>query len=345
MTLPYRTRRALTTLGIIALILVLIAIVVWAVWLLWLDRYVVYTRDGAVIDFSLSLEYPEGEAAKPPEQSSSVSIYYNEGENAVNVTTELTSLQGYYIDTKMLKDNFELVERQVKLLPEYAPVMIDMKDPDGYFYYSTSLGKVSPGIDVTQITTLVEYMLSHKLYVIARIPSFRDTLYVLDHDRQGLIHSSGRYCYRDPDKCYWLDPTNDSALAYLMQIVSELKALGFNEVVFDDFNYPNTSDILFNGNREQALAEAAQKLVNACMTNTFAVSFTVQDSMFSLPDGRTRIYMENQSAGNAQTLCDMTGFEDPNIRLIFVTEVNDTRFDNYSVLRPITAAELEEEED
>ena len=344
MTLPYRTRRTLTTLGIVAMILVLIAIVVWAVWLLWLDRYVVYTRDGAVIDFNLSLEYPEGEIAKPPEQGDSVNIYFNEGDNAVNISTELTSLMGYYIDTKMLRDNFELVERQVKLLPEYAPVMIDLKDPEGYYYYSTSLGRVASGIDVTQVGDLLEYMLSHKIYVVARIPSFRDSLYVLDHDRQGLIHSSGRYVYRDPDKCYWLDPTNDSALAHLMQIVSEIKTLGVHEVVFDDFNYPNTSDIYFKGNRDQALAEAAQKLVNACMTNTFAISFTVQDAMFALPNGRTRIYMKNQSAGNAQTLCDMTGFEDPNIRLIFVTEVNDTRFDSYSVLRPITAAELEEED-
>lgn len=344
MTLPYRTRRALTTLGIIGLILVLIGIVIWAVWLLWLDRYVVYTRDGAIIDFSLSLDYPDADPAQPPEQGNTISIYFNEGDNAVNISTELAALQGYYIDTKMLRDNFELVERQVHLLPEYAPVMIDLKDPEGYYYYSTTLGKVAAGIDVTKVGELLNYMLSHKIYVIARIPSFRDSLYVLDHDRQGLIHSSGRYVYRDPDKCYWLDPNNDSALAHLMQVVSELKTLGVNEVVFDDFSYPNTSDILFQGNRDQSLAEAAQKLVNACMTNTFAISFTVQDAMFSLPDGRTRIYMENQSAGNAQSLCEMTGFEDPNIRLIFVTEVNDTRFDSYSVLRPITAAELEEED-
>ncbi len=345
MKLPYRTRRALVTLGIIGLILVLAAILIWAVWLLWLDRYVVYTRDGAVIDFSLSLEYPEGNHAQPPEQGESVSIYFNEGDNAVNISTELAALNGYYIDTKMLRDSYDLVERQVNLLPEYATVMIDMRDADGYYYYATALGRTAAGIDTSKVTALLEYMFSHKLYVIARIPAFRDSLYVLDHDRQGLIHSSGRYCYRDPDKCYWIDPQNDSALAHLMQVVAELKSLGFHEVVFDDFNYPNTSDIQFKGNREQVLAEAAQKLVNACMTNTFTVSFTVQDATFALPNGRTRIYMKGQSAGNAQSLCELTGFEDPNIRLIFVTEVNDTRFDEYSVLRPLTAAELEEEED
>ncbi len=344
MKLPYRTRRALVSLGIVVLVLVLIAILIWAVWLLWLDRYVVYTRDGAVIDFSLSLDYPEGEHAQPPAKGEEVSIYFNEGDNAVNITTELTAMNGYYIDTKMLRDSFELVERQVHLLPEYASVMIDMKDPEGYYYYSSALGRVASGIDVSKVTALLEYMRSHNIYVMARIPSFRDSLYVLANDRQGLIHSSGRYCYRDPEKCYWLDPQNENGLSHLMQIVSELKALGFNEVVFDDFNYPNTSDIYFKGNREQVLAEAAQKLVNACMTNTFAVSFTVQDAIFALPNGRTRIFMKNQSAGNAQTLCDMTGFEDPNVRLIFVTEVNDTRFDAYSVLRPITAAELEEED-
>ena len=90
MTLPYRTRRFLRGLAIFFLALVLLAVMVWLVWLLWLDRYVVYTSDGAHLDFSQSDNNISGVPALPPEEDFTVSIYYNEGDNTLNISTELT---------------------------------------------------------------------------------------------------------------------------------------------------------------------------------------------------------------------------------------------------------------
>lgn len=341
MNFSYRTRRFFTGLGIFALIVVLLAVMVWAVWLLWLDRFVVYTRDGAKIDFSLSLEYPEGELALPPEEQEPISIYYNEGDNAIDNNTEMTVLAGYYASADMLSDTFELVRSQVALLPADTPVMIDLKDIYGYFYYDTGLGPVSSSINVSDMTDLLDYMQASRLYTIARIPAFRDYQYVLDHPAQGLIHSSGRYVFMDDDRTYWLDPTNVNALSYVVDIVDELKAMGFDEVVFDDFWYPDTTKLYFKGSRTTALTEAAQKLVEACAEDDFVVSFNVSSPSFSIPEGRTRIYLEDQSAGDAKKTLELSGLENAIVRLVFVTEVNDTRFDDFSVLRPITAAQLE----
>lgn len=341
MNFSYRTRRVLTTLGIIAMILILLAVAVWAIWLLWLDRYVVYTRDGAKIDFNLSLEYSGGQEAKPPEQGEQVDIYYNEGDNELNTSTELGKLTGYYASAEMLTDTFELVQSQVYLLEAQTPVMIDLKDPSGYFYYNTELGKKSNLVNTDEVEELIEYMNGAKLYLIARIPSFRDYLYAVDKPAQGLTHSSGRYVFSDDDHIYWLDPTNQSVLNRLVKIVDEIKALGFDEVVFDDFWYPDTTKIMFKGSRRQALADASVFLTENCATGSFAVSFTVDNPTFTLPEGRTRLYMENQSAGDAKKLTEQSGLEEPTIHLVFVTEVNDTRFDDFSVLRPITAAQLE----
>ena len=47
MILPYRTRRFLKRLATFFLVLILLAVLVWGVWILWLDRYVIYSRDGA----------------------------------------------------------------------------------------------------------------------------------------------------------------------------------------------------------------------------------------------------------------------------------------------------------
>ncbi len=51
MSIPYRHRRILNRVGIAALILLLVFLVVWLCWVIWLQRYVVYTSNGAKLDY------------------------------------------------------------------------------------------------------------------------------------------------------------------------------------------------------------------------------------------------------------------------------------------------------
>ena len=52
MRIPYRTRRMLQRLGIVFLILLLMFIVAWFCSVIFLERHVVYTREGAMLDMS-----------------------------------------------------------------------------------------------------------------------------------------------------------------------------------------------------------------------------------------------------------------------------------------------------
>ena len=117
MTLPYRTRRVLRGVGIAALFLALLLILVWMVWLLWLDRYVVYTRDGAILDFNRSDQELSGEVARPPEDDFTISLYYNEGEQTLNYTTELVQVYGYYIDADMLENEISATDGCLRFRP------------------------------------------------------------------------------------------------------------------------------------------------------------------------------------------------------------------------------------
>ena len=47
MSIPYRHRRILRRVGIVALACLLAFLVVWLCWVVWLQRYVVYTSSGA----------------------------------------------------------------------------------------------------------------------------------------------------------------------------------------------------------------------------------------------------------------------------------------------------------
>ena len=339
MNIPYRTQRILKRIAVIVLAILVAFALFWLCWFTWLKRYVVYTRnEGAVLDLSLPAQLPEGELALPPVPGETVSIYYNEGENAINVSKELTQLVGYYADRTALIAGTDEVLQQARALDRGTPVMLDVKSVSGNFFYSSTVAEHrDPKVDIEAMDQLIKDLDESGFYLIARIPSLRDRMYGLHHVDDGVFDTRGAYLYRDDGGCYWLNPAKQGVLTYLVQIVSELKSLGFDEVIFDYFDFPDTKYMRFNGDKEQALVAAAQTLVTSCATDTFAVSF-VQKPGFALPEGRTRLCITDAAAADAAMLAQQTGLDDPKVRLVFLTQIHDTRFDEYGVLRPLDAA-------
>ena len=334
MTLPYRTRRAFRRIALVLLALAVLAVIVWGCWLLWLSRFVIYTQDGAKLDFSLSEHIPAGDLALPTEPEETIPVNYSD--EIDGQSTELAQLSGYYVDAEALK-NIPTVKSQIQALPAGTAVMVDVKNIYGRFFYSSAVSDARPdSIDIAAMDELIEYLDDSGMYTIARLPAMRDYLYGLNHVPDGLPVAGG-YLWMDSDGCYWLNPVSSGTLTYLVQIANELKALGFDEVVFYDFYFPDTEKIVYKQDKTEALATAAKTLVTSCATDRFAVSF-VSDTEFTLPEGRCRLYIQNAEPANAGNLAQQTGLPDPTIRVVFLTELHDTRFNDYGVLRPLSAA-------
>lgn len=337
MKIPYRIRRLLLRIAIGVLILIFIGLLAFGGGLLWSDKYIYYTRDGAVMDPNLPPIAEDGQLAVAPQKGEPVKIYYNEGENTINTSRELTQLVGYYIDAEQLKD-IPTVKAQLQTLPAGTPVMIDVKNIYGGYYYSSSVSEArTDGIDIQAMDELISYLNQSGAYVIARLPALRDKNYGLNNDQDGVLHSSRGYLWMDDEGCYWLNPSREGTISYLTRTINELKSLGFDEVVLADFCFPATDNIYAGGDQGEMITTAAKTLVETCSTDTFAVSF-VGDAKFPLPEGRTRLYVQSASAAEASTIAQDTGFEDYSIRLVFLTENHDTRFDAYSVMRPLSSA-------
>lgn len=340
MNIPYRTRQILRRFGIALLVVLVVALLVGAFWFIWLERFVVYTRqDGAKLDMSLSEEFAPGVPGKAPEKQE-VSIYYNEGENALNTSRELTQISGYYADRSALIKGADTVLAQIKALEPNTPVMVDVKNSKGAFFYSSSVGTKRDGkIDTAAMDQLIAYLKSSNTYAIARLPALRDYEYGLNHVSDGLPTAKGYlWVDRSDGYYYWLNPKSQGTITYLISIVTELKNLGFDEVVFDYFYFPDTKDIVFKGDKDEALASAAKTLVTACSTDSFTLSFVGQNTAFPLPEGRSRLYLTGVNAAQVDSVAQQTGLKEPATHLVFLTEVHDTRFDTYSVLRPLDAA-------
>ena len=342
MNIPYRTRSMLKRLGITGLILLLVSVLVLFFWFVWLQRFVIYTRDqGAVLDMNASQVWEGGQLAVAPQQGETVPIYYNEGENALNVTRELTQIVGYYADQAALQKGIDTVLEQVKALPRGTPVMLDVKNTKGAFFYSSSVGEQRHSkIDPAQMDELIQTLHKNGNYLIARLPALRDYYYAVGHTKDGLPTKKG-YLWvdrTDGGYYYWLNPGKEGTQEFLLNIINELRVLGFDEVVFDQFQFPNTKEIVFSGDKAETLNKAAQILVTAGATETFTVSFVGKSSDFVLPQGRCRLYLEDVGAAEADIVAQGTGIEDLSRQLVFLTQVHDTRFDKYSVLRPLEGA-------
>ena len=335
MSIPYRTQQKIKRLSIALLILLVVAAIVWGMWIIWLQRYVVYTRDkGAVIDFQQSETLPVGEMAVQPE-ANTVEIYYNEGDNKINVGLELTQLNGYFITGDDLENDPEGVLEQVQMLPANTPVMLDIKSIYGNFFYSTSTGRpTSDVVPVSTVDELIKLFKTRNLYAIARLPALRDTEFGLEKPSNGMAVEEG-YLWMDDEGCYWLDPAEEGTIKYLMNIAKELQALGFHEVVMDEYYFPETEEVVFNGDKQQALADTAKLLVENCANNTFTVSF-VTDGSWTMPEGRTRVFRKDiDNPVELLKAVENLDIEDPRVNLVFITNNTDARFDEYGVLRPI----------
>lgn len=337
MAIPYRTRRSLGRFGVVLLVLLLVILLVTLCWMLWLGRFVVYTDNGVYFDFDRSSLDISGQRAEPPAPKETVSIYYNEGENAVDVNQELTQLSGYYISSADLKGDLSQLKEQIDQLPPEMAIMVEVKNIRGEFNYATAVGDYyNESVSLSDVEDFLAYLNRSGRYVIASVPAFQDRMYGLNNVDEGLFSTAGAFLYMDDLGCYWLNPSREKVIGYLAQIATELRTMGFDEVVFDQFLFPDSQYYRFDGNKTQALSKAAATLVETCGSKNFAVSFASTQDL-ELPEGRCRLYLRNVDAGQVDNVMEAVTVPDLTIHLVFLTEFHDTRYDECGALRPITA--------
>ena len=336
MSLPFRTRQTISRLITTLVVIIVAFAIAVACWFFWLSRYVVYTRDGAVLDFGISLRFPEAKPAESAAPLPTIGIHYNEGDDAISTTnTELQQLSGYYVSEEMLYGDINAISKQIQLLPTGTTILLDVKNIRGDFLYNSSLGYLSEKVNRSDLEAMINTLHSKGYYLIARLPAFRDYRHGLANVADGLFNLDRWSLWMDADRCYWLNPTADGTLTYLLQIVAELRNLGFDEVAFYDFCFPDTDQIYFTGDRAATIAKVASVLVKTCTTEKFAVSFMGADPNFPLPEGRTRLYFQGVSAADAASLATQTGLENTATKVVFLTDLYDTRFDSFGVIRPL----------
>ena len=341
MSIPYRHKRTLIRVGTVLAALLLVFTVTWMCWVVWLQRYVIYTDDGAELDFELSSYELSGKEAVEPKAQQNISIFYNEGADAIDTTNEMTQMNGYYITSEMFQQDIDYVMLQIERFPSGTPVMIDMKGGFGSFFYQSNLpdAVISASTNIEKVSQLITRLHTKGFYTIARISAFQDRSFGESHVSSGLYMLNRRGLWMDAEGMYWLDPTNATTTSWITSQVLELRDMGFDEVLLDDFCFPNSDKYIFTGDKAAALQSAAATLVSTCGSSKFVLSFQTSDASFILPEGRCRQYITGISAAGIAQAAAKYEISDPEIRMVFLAESGDTRYEKYSVLRSLHVAE------
>ena len=317
----------LAVLGALLLCLILFAV--------YLGRYVVYTPEGARLDFGRNTARDVtsdtgARATLPPLENVEIE-FADPGERG----GETARVNGYYIDLEMLQDPGAVLEAVKELSPP-CTVMIDLKGGNGSFYYTTSIdGARQAAIDISTVDAVISYLRSHGFTMVARIRTFQDTNFAENHINSALRTASGSLWVGNG--FYWLDPASETVAAYLKQIARELAEKGFKEIVFDDFRFPNGTQIVYNSevNRTELIAGTATELLNFFASSNITISFGNPATDFVLT-GDSRVYISGVTgSGVSSTVKSYSGLEDPQTQLVFLTGSKDRRFDDWQVLRPL----------
>ncbi len=334
-SISYRARARIRKGARIALIVLAALLLILILFAVYLGRFVVYTPDGVRLDFGrdtsrdviITTQTPSYTA--PPE---SVTIEFAEPDPH-GQETELVA--GWYIDLEMLQDPDAVLEAVKELSPP-CTVLIDLKGGNGSFYYTTAIdGARQAAIDITTVDAVISYLRSHGFTMIARIRTFQDSHFAEEHVNCALRTAGGSLWVGNG--FYWLDPDNETVVAYLKQIARELAEKGFKEIVFDEFRFPNGTQIVDNAekSRTELISGVATDLLNFFASSNITISFGNPNADFAL-SGASRVYVSGVTgSGVSATVKSYSRLENPQTQLVFLTGSKDKRFDDYQVLRPL----------
>lgn len=333
-----RIKQTAKAVGVLLLVLLLLG----GLYLIYMQRFVVYHRDGVTFDFSKTTEeipLADADGSDAPARQE-VEIHYIDDGSATGTAQRIT---GYYVTGQMLRSDLEGVQAALEALQEPCSVMLDLRGTSGKFYYTTKIsGAETSDLDSAAVDTLISDLKGRGFSLIARIPAFADTAFALAHMDCALQLSSGAL-WADSDSVYWLDPASATVQDYLQQVCKELSSLGFTEVVFDDFYFPTSGNIAYKSSQTKAeiIQDAATALKNAFAASNLRISFCVQDAAAALTGVTGRLYFAGIQGEDLETIAAAAAgsVTEPAAQLVFMTTSRDTRFDSYSVLRPL----LEEE--
>ena len=334
----YRNKRLLKKTLLIALAVVLGLLALIACRFIYLGRFVTYDSTGAHLDYNQHLTAERTPEPAQPDEDFSFDTVLDASEEE-DASAQSSKLTGYYITTTMLVNDIDQVRAALAQTDDYNAIMIDVKSIFGSFYYSSAITGAAKAtvLDIKQVDQLIAELAQKKgVTLIARVPAFSDPEYALKHQSQALPLYNGAL-WTDEYNCYWLNPYSNDVQGYLTSIALELSGLGFDEVLFDNFYFPDSDRISWTGSvtKQEAILDAADNLSANLLNQPLRLDLGTSDPEVAAYAGRVFITTNNASQIESDVTALSDALSDTASQIVYITDSRDTRFDACGAMRPL----------
>ena len=239
----YRGRRTVTDILRFIAIALAVAVVLAVAGALYLQKYLVYTDDGVRLDLPPFLQMFRQEAggkepagSVTPPDPGNVSVVVEPDGSASEPPAE-PEQAGFAMQLPV--DDVINGAAAGKLAEAGAQALIlEMKDASGKLaWHSDDPTAERAEVNAAQSNNdVIKQFNSGDVYTIARVCCFRDDSAPYYNNSQALRRGNGNW--KDELGLRWLSPAKDGAQAYIAGLCGELAAMGFDEIVLEDFHFP-----------------------------------------------------------------------------------------------------------
>lgn len=188
-----------------------------------------------------------------PDKNRTVSLRIVDENNPALPGREAVKVRGIYISGPMAGST-ELFQNILDSAAgtEINTVVIDFKDDQGRITcpvdspVASEIGACRPYVQ--DMKELIASLKERGLYVIARVVAFRDP-WLAEKKPERSLHLADGSLYRDRQGMAWVDPYRKEVWDYLVEVGTEAKEAGFDEVQFDYIRFSTEGtmrDVVFD---------------------------------------------------------------------------------------------------
>ena len=152
--------------------------------------------------------------------------------------------------------------------------VIDVKGDYGEltFPMSESISKYTKSANknpiIKEIEPVIKKLKDNGIYTIARIVSFKDTIYAKENPDKIIVYKDGGKAFTNSDGLVWVSAYDKNLWEYNVTVAKEAAKAGFNEIQFDYVRFPASNGgkldkvLNYRNTDNMTKAEAIQKYLN-----------------------------------------------------------------------------------
>ena len=276
----YRGRRKYRVPLTIALSVLALLIVGAVALFYFLQQFLVYDQTGVTLQLPFMAsdtaeeEFPEETSPTPTFEPVEVVVVYEDpdfSELDLGGWEELTPVKAAFIPYEDAASEAKLsaAVAGISSSSDQTGVVLELKTPEGQLAWASSCEMaVSYGTTgMMDYTETVDALHEKGLTAIAQISCLADGLLAVRNWPVALLDLAGN-AYRDGDGLAWLDPYNRYVRGYISDLMAELAAMGFDEIILADLIHPVSDAAVYDDETGELVSTGFQYSVDVQTTQS-----------------------------------------------------------------------------